>query len=76
MTDKVKNIVVTVSFISIIILMLFINIVKKNTLISLSERRKLKQFPKFSIESLFSGKFFNEFDTYTMDQFINSEEFR
>lgn len=76
MNDKVKNIVITTSFVVIIILMLFINIIKKNTLISLSERRKLQQFPKLSIEMLFNGKFFKDFENYTMDQFIGREEFR
>lgn len=76
MTDKVKNIFITFSFIALIILILFINIIKKSTIVSLSERRKLQQFPKFTVETLFNGKFFKDFDTYTMDQFVNREEFR
>lgn len=70
MTDKVKNIFITFSFIALIILILFINIIKKSTIVSLSERRKLQQFPKFTVETLFNGKFFKDFDTYTMDQFV------
>lgn len=76
MNDKFKNIVVTISFVAIIIIMLFLNIVKKDTAISLSERRKLQQFPKFSINQLFDGSFFEKFEKYTMDQFIERETFR
>lgn len=76
MTDKIKNIVVTISFLFIIIIVFIINIIKKDTTISISERRKLQQFPKFSISSLLNGNFFKEFENYTMDQFDKREELR
>lgn len=76
MSNKIKDIVVTISFLIIIVLMFVLNIIKKDTLVSLSERRKLQQFPKFSIENLFRGKFFEEFEKYTMDQFTKRETFR
>lgn len=34
-----------------------------------SERRGLKAFPKLSVQSLQSGKFMEEFEKYTLDQF-------
>lgn len=37
--------------------------------ISYSERRKLNQFPKLSVETIISGKFMDEFEEYAADQF-------
>lgn len=76
MSDKVKNIMVTISFMFAIIIMFVINITKETTKISLSERRKLQQFPDFSVENLLDGTFFENFEKYTMDQFIQREAFR
>lgn len=76
MTEKVKNIVVTVVFISIITALSIINILKKDTDISISERRRLEHFPEFSVSKLFDGTFFTKFDKYTMDQFVQRDEFR
>ncbi len=44
-------------------------IVKKPIDISDWERRKLQQFPTLSYETLMSGKFMKEFETYLTDQF-------
>lgn len=76
MSDKVKNITITISFMFTIIIMLIINLIKTDTKISLSERRKLQQFPDFSIATLLNGTFFESIDKYTMDQFIGRETFR
>lgn len=76
MTDKVKNISITLIFVIIIIAMFLINIFKDDTLISVSERRKLEQFPEFTITKLFNGTFFSKFDKYVTDQFIGREIFR
>lgn len=76
MSDKVKNVVVTISFLFILIIILTANLLKKDTEVSLAERRKLQQFPKFSTEELFKGSFFEKFEKYTMDQFIQREAFR
>ena len=63
MNDKVKNIMVSILFVLVIISMLIICVVKEDTLISVSERRKLEQFPEFTIKSLTNGTFFSKFDT-------------
>ena len=76
MNDKIKNIVVTLSFLIFISFMLIINLLKKDTILSISERRKLQQFPKISINTLLNGSFFKSFENYTMDQFIQREAFR
>lgn len=76
MNDKVKNIVVTISFLFVIIMTLLVNIITKDVTISLAERRKLQQLPKISIATLFNGSFFEKFEKYTMDQFFEREAFR
>ena len=47
-----------------------------NKEMSLSERRKLKQFPEVSVESILSGKFMSEFEGYAADQFPMRETWR
>ncbi len=76
MSDRIKNIVVTISFLLVIISIFLINLIKEDTQISLTERRKLEQFPKFSIKTLLDGSLFEKFEKYTMDQFPAREEFR
>ena len=76
MNDNIKNIVVTISFIFFITIMLLANIIEKDTSISLAERRKLQQFPKFSVSKIFNNSAFEEFEKYTMDQFVQRETFR
>lgn len=46
------------------------------TEISASERRKLAQFPDISLNSLLSGTFTGQFETYTQDQFPLRDGFR
>ncbi len=41
-----------------------------------SERRALAQFPTISTDTLLDGKFMEEFETYTQDQFPMREAFR
>lgn len=43
---------------------------------SLSERRKLAEFPDFTVKSVFSGKAMEELSDYTADHFPMREEFR
>ena len=69
MSDNVKNAVITIIFVSVLVITMIVNIAKKDGTISISERRKLEQFPSFSIYKLFNGKFFEKFDKYTTDQF-------
>ena len=44
--------------------------------ISVSERRPLAQMPALNDQTLLSGTFMKEFDTYTLDQFPAREQFR
>lgn len=76
MSDKLKNMTVSLVFILLIIGMFIVNMVKEDTEISVSERRKLEQFPKLTFANITSGKFFEKFDKYVTDQFIERETFR
>lgn len=76
MEEKLKNIILIVLFLFVIIGMLVVNIIKEDTIISTSERRKLEQFPEFTFSKLLNGNFFEKFDKYTTDQIIFREDFR
>jgi hypothetical protein len=76
MSDKAKNIVVTLIFLLVISIFLIMNLLKNDTLISETERRKLTAFPEFSVIKLFDGSFTKQFENYTMDQFIKRDEFK
>ena len=43
---------------------------------SVTERRKLKQFPELTLQSIENGKFMSEFEGYTADQFPLRDTFR
>ena len=51
-------------------------LVAKDDEISISERRKLEQFPDISTKTVFDGTFFKKFDSYVNDQFIKRDDFR
>lgn len=76
MSEKNKNKIITILFAIIIILSFFINIIKKDEIISIAERRKLEQFPTISLSMIFNGIFFDKFDQYVTDQFFERELFR
>lgn len=76
MSDKMKNVVVTISFVFVIVVIFISNILKDEIDISQAERRKLAKFPKVNISTIFNGKFADEFENYTMDQFVKRDEFR
>lgn len=76
MQDKTKNKIIALGFVTILFLFFIINLVKKDEEISISERRKLTQFPKLTLSNLSSGKFSQEFENYAIDQFVSRDEFR
>ena len=67
MNDKIKDIVVTLVFLITIISLFLINVIKKDTDISIAERRKLATMPKLTTKSLFDGTYFKSFDSYVTD---------
>ena len=76
MNDKIKDIVVTIIFLFTIISLFLINIIKKDTDISIAERRKLATMPELTTKSLFDGTYFKKFDSYVTDQFVERDAFR
>ena len=75
MSNKIKDIVVTLVFLFTIIIFFLINVIKKDTDISIAERRKLATMPELTTKSLFDGTYFKKFDSYVTDQFIKRDIF-
>lgn len=73
MSNKTKNVVVTVTFLLLLILVFLTNLLKTDADISITERRKLSKFPNMNVKNIFDGSFSNKFDTYTTDQMVNRE---
>lgn len=76
MSDKTKNIVVTVGFILLLLIILTANILKTPTKISITERRSLSKFPEITVKRLLDGSFSKEFEKYSTDQIVGRENFR
>lgn len=76
MKDNIKNIIVTVSFFVIVCGLMLANIIMPDSEFSFSERRKLMPVPEYSAKKLFSGELFEEFEKYSLDQFILRDRFR
>jgi len=76
MKDKTKNIIIVIGFITILILVLLMNIISKDTEISETERRKLAQLPDITIEKLLKGDVTSKWEEYVTDQFIERDFFR
>lgn len=76
MKNNIKNIVITIGFVSVLLIVFLINILKQDKEVSISERRKLAQFPEITIEKLVNGKVSEKLDEYVTDQFIERDSFR
>lgn len=77
MSNKIKNIVVTVCFCLFILFFSIFAVVKPPTKLSESERRPLAQFPEsITLESVFDKSSIEQFESYTVDQFPLREVFR
>ena len=71
-----KDKIITISFLVIIFGLFLANLLIPDVELSYSERRRLAQFPEFSVKTVFDGTFMTDFDTYTTDQFTGRETFR
>lgn len=76
MNNKLKDKLLTITFILFISSILIVNILKKDNSVSLTERRKLETLPKLTYSSYISSSFMDKFDKYTTDQFIFRDKFR
>lgn len=76
MSEKIKNSVIVYAA-ALFFLGFFIwCLLKPADETSDSERRKLASMPAFSVESVLSGKFMQDFEEYSMDQFPLRDSFR
>lgn len=73
---NVKNKIISFGFAALIFAVLIVNLVKPDTELSYSERRKLASLPEFTAGALFSGKLTEEFEKYALDQFVLREPLR
>lgn len=76
MSEKAKNYAITLLFCGFIGILFIAGLFIPDEDISKSERRKLAQMPAISFESIASGKFMSEFETYSVDQFPARDSFR
>lgn len=76
MEDKTRNVVITIGFIVILMLLFLANIVKQDQAISIIERRKLAQFPEITLKTLINGELSKKIEDYTVDQFVIRDTFR
>ncbi len=76
MTKQTKHIIVTCVISALFIVLSVFAWLKPADDFSVSERRKLSQFPKLSFNTVLSGDFMKNFENYTLDQFPLRDKFR
>lgn len=76
MEDKTRNVAITVGFALILMILFLANIVKQDQEISITERRKLAQFPEITLKKVINGEVSKKLDDYTVDQFVIRDVFR
>lgn len=76
MNPLIKNKIISFCFAAILGGLFLVNLVLPDSTFSYSERRKLVQAPSFTLEKLADGTLFQEFDKYTLDQFVLRDTFR
>ncbi|MBE7053355.1 MAG: hypothetical protein E7391_03670 [Ruminococcaceae bacterium] len=73
---KTRNKITTLIFAFVFTVISLMCWFKTPDIYSMSERRELSKKPEFSVENVLSGKFQEEFENYTTDQFPYREVFR
>ena len=73
---KNKDFITTLIFCLIVFGIFIACILSPKEEISLSERREMAQFPEFTWERLFNGKFFEDFEDFASDQLVLREPLR
>ena len=73
---KRRNYVLVISMTVILTALSLFCWFKKEDNFSESERRVLEKFPKLSSETIMNGKFMEEFEAYSLDQFPFRDKFR
>ena len=81
MKNKISNIVISLSFLAVLLFFSLGGIISPDNEISYSERRKLTTLPEFSLEKLIKRDingdgYFDEMEKYLLDQFLARDTFR
>lgn len=76
MTNDFKDKLISILFVFILIIIMILNIFKKDDKISYTERRQLEQFPKITFKNIFDKTLSDKLDKYTTDQFIGRDNLR
>ena len=76
MNKRIKSVVSTIVFFAFVLAGLVLSIAVPDEEYSKSERRELARFPKTTKESVISGQFSEEFESYTTDNFPFRDTFR
>lgn len=76
MKSSKKSLIIIISFLSILIGTMIVNIIKPDKEFSFSERRKLAQAPVLTLDNFYKSKTIADFEEYTMDQFVFRDHFR
>lgn len=71
-----KDKIIALGFTGFISLVLIINILTPDKAFSLSERRSLEGRPQWTRQDVFSGDFFEDFNQYSLDQFMFRDPLR
>ena len=76
MQSKIKDKIIVFGFCIILAIVFIANILIKDQQISITERRKLEQFPEITVDKVLSGDTSEEFEEYAIDQFVGRDFFR
>lgn len=76
MQKQIKNAIITISFVLIIVITFIINVFSKDQEISISERRKLAQFPEITFSKILNGNVITQWEKYVEDQFVQRDLFK
>ena len=74
--SKVKNIIIICLTVIFVFGFFAWSIIQPDLEISQTERRKLALFPEINTETILSGEFMSNFDSYTLDHFPLRDNFR
>ncbi len=76
MSNKTNNIIMTVMFAVLIVGLGAVGFILPDKVYSESERRELETMPELNAESIDSGEFFTDLDSYMLDHFPMRDSFR
>lgn len=76
MQSKIKDKIIVFGFCIILAIVFIANILIKDQQISITERRKLEQFPEITVDKVLSGDTSEEFEEYAIDQFAGRDLLR